>query len=91
MRIPWVAEELNSSMRSSSLSTAIVYAERCLTEPGLAGARLNALAQATLVYIRFVSIRNGLPWLSQLTNVNRFSKGETTETATELACVMESD
>ena len=29
-----------------------------------------------------------LPFLSQLTNVNRFSKGETTETAIELACCM---
>ena len=70
---------------------AIVYTERRLTEHGLTGARLNALVQAALVYIRFVSIRNGLPFLSQLTNVNRFSIGETTETATELACFMVSD
>ncbi len=70
---------------------AIVNTERRLTEPSLTGARLNALAHAALVYIRFVSIRDGLPFLSQLTNVNRFSKGETTETATELACFMVSD
>ena len=56
------------------VSTAIVYTEHRLTEPGLTGARLNALAQSALVYIRFVSIRNGLPFLSQLTNVNHFSK-----------------
>ena len=30
-------------------------------------------------------------FLSQLTNVNRFSKGETTETANELPCFMVSD
>ena len=50
-----------------------------LIEPRLTGARLNALAQAALVYssIRFSSIRNGLPFLSHLTNVDRFSKGET--------------
>ena len=68
-------------------STAIVYTEHRLTEPGLTGARLNALVLSALVYIRFVSIRNGLPFLSQLTNVYRFSKGETTETTTELTCV----
>ena len=78
-------------MYAVHVSTAIVYTEHRLTEPGLTGARLNALAQATLIYIRFVSIRNGLPFLSQLTNVNRFSKGETTETATQLACFMVSD
>ncbi len=70
---------------------ATVYKERRLTEPGLTGARLNALAQAALVYIRLVSIWNVLPFLSQLTNVNRFSKGETTQTATEQACCMVSD
>ena len=42
----------------------IQYTERRLTEPGLTGARLNALAQEpALVYIRFMSIYigNGLP------------------------------
>ncbi len=33
----------------------------------------------------------GYHFVSQLTNVNRFSKGEPTETATELACFMVSD
>ena len=73
------------------VSTATVYKERRLTEPALTGARLNAFEQAALVYTRLLSIWNMLPFLSQLTNVNRFSKVETTETAIELACCMVSD
>ena len=58
---------------------------------GLTGARLSAFEQAALVYTRLLSIWNMLPFLSQLTNVDRFSKGETTQTAIELACCMVSD
>ena len=107
------------------ISTALVYQERRLIEPGLTGARLNALAQPALVYKNTVLVYTewvtvfitltgarlnalaqpalvykkygsclygmGYLFVSQLTNVNRFSKGETTETATELACFMVSD
>ena len=71
--------------------TATVYKERRLTEPGLTGARLNAFAQAALVYTRLLSIWNVLSFLSQLTNINGFSKEGTTVTAIELACCMVSD
>ena len=74
-------------------SAALVYKERRLIEPGLTGARINALAQPALVCDNTVLVYT--EWVTfvfpQLTNVNRFSKGETTETATELACFMVSD
>ena len=49
------------------------------------------LMQAALVYTVIVYMECVTICLSQMTNVNRFSKGETTKTATELACCMVSD
>ena len=52
--------------------------ERRLIEPGLTGARVNALARPALVYNKFGSCLYGMGYLfflSQLTNVNRFNKG----------------
>ena len=78
--------------QKSTHSTALVYKERRLSEPGLTGARLNSLAQPALVYKNTVLVTEWVNFfLSQLTNVNLFSKGETTKTATELACFMVSD
>ena len=80
--------------------TSTAVAPRIRSDGGIrnvvAGARLNALAQPALVYKNTVLVYTAhTEWvtffLSQLTNVNRFSKGETTETATELACFMVSD
>ena len=41
------------------VSTAIVYTERRLTEPGLTGAHLNALAQVALVFMVRVYTESG--------------------------------
>ena len=74
------------------ISMALVHKERRLIEPGLTGARLNALAQPALVYKNTVLVyMEWVTFLSQLTNVNRFGTGKTTETSTELACCMVSD
>ena len=43
-------------MRSVLVLTALVYPERHFIEPCLTGARLNALAQAALVYTVLVYI-----------------------------------